>query len=655
MPFKRGVILMNYVKKVVNWVKGDLIVFVYGIISLVLELGSLIFFDFSPHIEHPVYPGLLWLTSLFILFLFKRKWLKAVFSILFLTVQTVIIMGCNYLYLSNGTAFEKSMINQRNDAYGTIEKIYFTPGLIYLLVSVLLAYILFLTIYLVSSRKNGTLKLIFKKNQRISYLLLSVISISFILLIPFNEGNASIDYKNTLYKSDNSYQNLGITANLIYELLQKPNSYKVAAAELNQLDESIYSKRADTSIYNGISTGNNLVMILAESFEFYPLEIYPNEISKKIYPNLNRLLADGVTFDHFYAREKTDNSEALSLVGSNPTGKYVHNDFQNNTYPYALPNLFRQQAIAEGDGDVAIRSFHQNRGSFYNRSTAHKNFGFDELVDIYKMKEFGVVDTWHSSQRERNLDSLTMAAMKDEMFPKDQRFFSYWITFSTHGFYKSRETLEDYYKKFDQLGVFPEGDEYQNYLRTYAAAVADLDKAVGIMFEDLEEKGILDKTTILLFSDHNSYYNKLSNYAKGIESKYNPELYRIPMVIYDQKLTNKMAADGESKTVSKFTTTADIIPTLLDLFGIPGWDNLYLGSTAFNKDKESIIYSRAYNIFLNETYMGYSLNNLKFEAPDATDETKADFETRALRHLNKLAITDEIFYSDYFSDHTYRP
>jgi phosphoglycerol transferase MdoB-like AlkP superfamily enzyme len=433
------------------------------------------------------------------------------------------------------------------------------------------------------------------------------------------------------------------------------NTESVDISDLSDIEESIYEKRCDTSIYHGISSGNNLVMILAESFEWYPLTIYSKEQTAKIYPNLSKLMEESILCDNFYSREKTDTAESLMIVGSNPTGKYTHNDFADNSYPYSLPNLYRQQALTEGDDDVIIKSYHQNKGSFYNRNNAHKSFGFDDLVDVDDMKKFGVVNTWDSQKRERTLDSLTMNAMKNEMFPSDQRFFTYWITFSTHGFYHERENLKEYYELFDRLGVFPKGNQYENYLRTYAAAVADLDKAIGIMLDDLNRKQLLENTTIAIIADHNTYYNSLSNYAKDIDTQYNPELYRVPVILYDQKLIEAMDKAGDSRIITKFTTTSDIVPTLLDLLGIPAWDNLYLGSTIFNKERESIIYSRAYNIFINEQYIGYSLNDLKYEAPSSTTLTKSEFEAKALAHLNKLEIIDKIFYSDYFSEYRYRP
>lgn len=640
--------------KLKNILSANIIVIIYGMISIGLELSSLLFFECTPYIKHPCYPLLILVSIVSILIIFRSKILKSIFSLFFLLIQCLIILASNYLYLANGTIYERSMYKQRNDAYATIEQININSGLIILCISALAFYVIFLFIYLWNCKKKGSLKIKFKKYFRRTVGAISILLIASVCLVPMIKTylESKDNYESILYRSGNSYQNIGFSANLIYEML-RGDSDQVDISDLSDIEDSIYAKRCDTSSYNGVSSGNNLIMILAESFEWYPLTLYSTEMTYEIYPNLSRLKNESVLCEDFYSREKTDTAESLMILGSNPTGKYTHNDFANNAYPYSLPNLFRQQALSEGDDDVVIRSFHQNRGSFYNRSTAHKSFGFNELVDINAMQQFGVINTWNSPQRERTLDSLTMNAMKDEMFPADHRFFTFWITFSTHGFYNERENLKEYYDKFDELGVFPEGDKYQNYLRTYAAAVADFDKAIGIMLDDLENKGLLDNTTIAIIADHNTYYNKLSNYVKKIDTQYNPELYRVPMMIYDQKLTAKMDASGESRSITKFTTTSDVVPTLADLFGIPAWNNLYFGSTIFNKDKESIIYSRAYNIFITNKYIGYSINDIKYEAPDATNKTKADFEARALAHLDKLETIDKVFYSNYFSNHKY--
>ena len=111
---------------------------------------------------------------------------------------------------------------------------------------------------------------------------------------------------------------------------------------------------------------------------------------------------------------------------------------------------------------------------------------------------------------------------------------------------------------------------------------------------------------------------------------------------------------GESRSITKFTTTADVIPTVLDLLGIPGWKNLYYGSTVFG-DRESVIFSRAYNLLLTDKFMGYSLSDIKYRAEGTTDEDFQDFERRAILHVERMRLLDQIFYSDYFSTHEYQP
>lgn len=645
------------ISKIVGLIIANCIVIIYGVLSLILEVLALLFFDCSPYIKTPIFPILLYITILFGLVLLKSQRLKAIYSFCLLLMQSLIILGCDYLFFSNGTIFENCMIQQRNDAYATIEQFYLTPYLLFMCIAVLLGYTIFLFFYLRKCRKDRKLIIWYSKCNKLIGLGVNMVLIAILFIIPIihNATNITTNYTSKLYDSCNSYQNLGISSNFIYEMISCLSSNQVDTSDISELDTSLYEQRCDTSVYNGISSGNNLIMILAESFEWYPLKLYSKDLTTQIYPNLSKLIDESIVCDNFYSREKTDTAEALMLLGSNPTGKYVHNDFANNTYPYSLPNLFHKQAIVEGDKEIAIKSFHQNDGSFYNRKIVHKSFGFEELVDIEAMQEYGVTNTWNMKPRERTLDSLTMKAMKDEMFPTDQRFLTFWISFSTHGFYNERKNLKEYYDKFDEHNMFPKGDKYENYLRTYAAAVADLDKALGIMLDNLKKKGLLETTTIALIADHNTYYNGLSNYVKKIDTQFDPELYRVPMIIFDKKLTDSIDSAGKSRTISKFTTTSDVIPTLLDLLGIPAWQNLYFGSTILNENKESVIYSRAYNIFITNKYIGCSLNDLKYKAPNATEDTKKSFETRALSHLKKLEMIDKIFYNDYFSNHEYKP
>jgi len=176
----------------------------------------------------------------------------------------------------------------------------------------------------------------------------------------------------------------------------------------------------------------------------------------------------------------------------------------------------------------------------------------------------------------------------------------------------------------------------------------DFDKAVGTMMNKLQENGDLDNTTIVMFADHNTYYNNLSYYAKGIEEKYNSELYRVPFMIYDQELKYEYEKNEGTNEISKFTTTSDMLPTICDLFGIKAYKNLYYGTSMFVKGVESVIFSRAYGIFVTDKLICYSVKELVYKSEDYKEEDLISFEARAKILLAKQEYLDKIYYNDYF-------
>ncbi|MEG1351430.1 MAG: LTA synthase family protein, partial [Bacilli bacterium] len=447
-------------------------------------------------------------------------------------------------------------------------------------------------------------------------------------------------------KSSNNYQRIGIVANGVYQLIK--GSPNVDIKDLNKVDKFIYKDKVATSKYNQISKDNNLILILVESFEWYPFTKYPN-VSEKLYPNITRLLNNGIYASNYYQKEKTDVSETLSILGNYPTGQYVNYDFYDNEVPFSLPNLLKNTYPK-----IVMNSYHANYGEFYNRYELHKKWGFNQLYGIDEMKKFGVKDNWNHKLGERNLDSITFDKMKNEMFPLDEQFFSFVLSFSMHGYYGKRESLKDYYKILDSYNILKNTDNINDeYLKTYMATLMDFDKAMGIMLDYLEKNNILDTSTIILYADHNTYYNKLSNYAKGIEEKYNSELFHLPFIIYDEKLTKAYKESNGTNKLTKFITASDIVPTVIDLFGLDGWENLYFGHSILT-DKESIIYSRNYGFFMTDKFMGYSLNNPLYKSKHLTKKDLNSFEKRALMHLKKLEYTDKIYYSNYFKNHKYK-
>ena len=268
----------------------------------------------------------------------------------------------------------------------------------------------------------------------------------------------------------------------------------------------------------------------------------------------------------------------------------------------------------------------------------------DELVKSGKASDTTMHDYMNGG--ERNLDSEMINTCKDYMFSEDERFFTYITTITMHGIYYERDNLKKHMDKLKEVyKPKNKNDEMEAVLMNYVTTVMEFDDALGIMMEDLEDKGLLDNTTILMFGDHNSYYQQLSNYVKDIENynteNYYTDLYKVPLMIYDKDLKHQI--------IDKFTCTSDIAPTLLDLAGINYYSNMYYGHSVFD-EKESVMYSRAYGIFVGEGIVGRSMNSILYKAPTVDKEYVKYFNDEAKNVVEKIRYCDQIFYLDYFAD-----
>lgn len=675
-----------------SFLKDNISVWIWSALVVFVELFSVSFTNCKPFLTTPAYALALWFFFFLILLLIPNRIAKIVLTSVLLAGQMAICVGFIYLYESNGTCFDFSMLNMRNDAFGTIEDLSLDWVHLAVCLSVLVAFVVSMVLVeVLYFRKHKEEHFKAGKKYNIPVSVVMTLMLACIAVVPVWQGyiNRQDSYQEMLYNQNASkYQTKGITANAVYEIFRgafdvsRVNTKDVSLVDgaLSQENPKLYT---ETSQFKGISEGNNLIMLMVESFDWYPLTLYYDaETVNEIYPNITKFMSESIVLNNYYTREKTDTSENNALLGSNPTGKYVNYDFADNAYPYSLVNMFKNKYP-----NVVANAFHQNDGTFYNRKELFESYGFDKFYDIEEMKAFGVTNEWNedSFKGERTKDSETMEHMVETMFPTDEQFLTYWLTFSMHGYYVERKNFANfvytdqygmqydggYYGYFDAKGVFPEGiSKKADYVRTYACALKDFDVALGIMMDYLEENELLDHTTIFMYADHNTYYNNLAKFAKDIDELYNSELYHIPAMIYDQKLATayKEAKGDEAMqvvygtdnneaykclTLSKFTTTIDFIPTVFDIFNIKGYHDLYPGTSVLIDDVESIIYSRAYGIFVTDKLVCFSANHLLYSCEGFTEEDRQDFIARAEEHLRIKEITDKVFYSDYFSTHDY--
>jgi arylsulfatase A-like enzyme len=120
---------------------------------------------------------------------------------------------------------------------------------------------------------------------------------------------------------------------------------------------------------------------------------------------------------------------------------------------------------------------------------------------------------------------------------------------------------EDYFMQGEGLVVDLEVEEVQQIRATYKALVTEADQNIGRIIEALKESKEYDNTLIIVTSDHGEQLG--DHYLFGKLGFYD-QSFHIPLIIKPPKSWN--AKRGE--TVSAFTESVDIMPTILGGLGL---------------------------------------------------------------------------------------
>lgn len=162
----------------------------------------------------------------------------------------------------------------------------------------------------------------------------------------------------------------------------------------------------------------------------------------------------------------------------------------------------------------------------------------------------------------------------------EEPFHAYYMTVSGHLEYnfggnamaaKNRDRVEDL--------------PYTEAGKAYLATQVELDRALELLLERLEEAGVAERTLIVLSSDHYPYglsQEQIEDLAgHDVDNKF--ELYRNSLVIY--------APGMEPQTVDRPVSSLDIIPTLSNLLGLDFDSRLLMGRDALSEADPLVILS----------------------------------------------------------------
>lgn len=449
-------------------------------------------------------------------------------------------------------------------------------------------------ILLIIFRKKIDLNIKENKKYLYSYIILIPLSfLSYRLYINSTKDNKDISLYDLYYNTNNiplSIQKMGVLSSTgldIYRNIfgfedkvievnyeEENNDEDLFVYEKNNLDLDLSSNKLNKDIkeyidnnpgtsknkYTGMFENKNLIFVVAESFS----EI---GIDKDRTPTLYKLTNNGFIFDNFYVPYylSTIGGEFQSLTGLYPNYSTLTKwKSGKNSFPYGLATTFKEKGYN-------TYAYHAHDGYFQNRYKYLKALGFDN----FKACNMGLninCNMWPES------DIEMIKATTNDYINSDKSFMTYYMTVSGHLDY-TKESNSIVSKNWDLVKNL----DYSDKAKSYLATQIELDRAMESLLKELENKGILEDTVIVLLADHYPYglsleeINELSSYKRD-------ELFEInhnALIIYNSNMKNI--------NITKVGMPIDVLPTIYNLFDIKYDSRLFAGSDLLSNSEGMVI------------------------------------------------------------------
>jgi len=250
-------------------------------------------------------------------------------------------------------------------------------------------------------------------------------------------------------------------------------------------------------------------------------------------PTMDALAQDGVVFEHAYATVPlTLPSHASILTGLYPPENGIHLNGRGRLDPQ-LPNL------AE-----SLRRAGYRTGAFLASVVLHAQYGLDHGFDVYDDDMAGGERHGHESHLMRKADVVVNQALSWLNQQEERPFFCWVHLFDPHAPYEEHPE------------VF--GDRFRD--RPYDGDIAFADLHVGRLIAHLKERGLYERTMIVVVGDHGE---GLGDHQEGEHGfmLYNSTVH-VPLIITHPRLCR--AGHRVSTPVSQ----VDILPTVLDCLDV---------------------------------------------------------------------------------------
>lgn len=631
---KKGKKLFNKIMKYLKEHKKEIInSFILIMPFIIMDLFTRINNDINYYKFYKLTPNLF--TTIYIILIYyitkccKGKLGKIFYSIIFIFYFIIFIVN-NIYYSMTGNFFDFILLGLANEGSSYfIDAIKNANSLIWILSLIVLINYIF-ALKLNKSVKTNNFK-------KLGLVFICFIIAHYIIPITLGSANNTLEFstwrnaRNIYISYNDANKSMMISGLYEYTLRNFYVTYlrteeEISEADIDFIESTINDNETYKTKYTGKFENKNLIFLQLEGIDDWLL-------TEENMPNLYSLTKNAYNFTNHYSYYNgggsTFNSEFAINTGFITPLSYTKNayTFNKNYFPYSMANLFKQKGYQ-------VNAFHMNTQEYYSRGINYKNWGYDNY--------YGLKDQSYYKDNSYNLDRelILNPVFNELMFPTNQKFVDYIITYSNHmpftsekGVCKQILNLENANDETTKLVTEKTYTEEECVL----IQAKETDLFIGLLIDRLEELNLLDNTIIVAFADH--YLYTLED--KTILDKYKDEtsnnlINHTPMFIFKKGMTKK--------NIKEVTSQIDILPTVLNLFGMDYNPTYYLGSDALNPKYKGIVFFSDYSWYDGKVYVenGIVSNNKKINKNKLEEKNSfVSFTTEK---------NDKILKYDYFNE-----
>ena len=415
-----------------------------------------------------------------------------------------------------------------------------------------------------------------------------------------------------------------VLGNINFHILDMHNFVTNALNSLKPMPENgkeeistFFQNKDENSSVNlkGAGANKNLIMIQVEALQQFVINKKVN--GQEITPNLNKWIDKSLYFDNYFYQVGAGNTSDAEFMSNNslypaPSGAAYYL-YTGNTLN-SLPKLMSENGYHTA-------AFHGYTDSFWNRNIMYKTEGFNEF---YGEQSFNVDEKVGMGLSDESFFNQSLEKIKSFKEP----FYSFMVTLSSHYPY---DDIEGY-------GKFDTGEYNNTLLGNYLTAIHYVDKQLGGFLDNLEKKGLMDNSIIVLYGDHNAIPKEYIDQLYAFENISNAtdlqwfQYQKVPMLIHFPKDEHK----GVNHT---YAGQMDLYPTLCNIFNLS--NDYMFGKDILNTSEHNVVFRNGSFTDGKIFYVSWTDSYYDIDTGNKLDETP-ELKSMKEQVLKELKYSDDI-------------